>query len=375
VHWPFCKAKCPYCDFNSHVRRQDIDQGRFAAALLKELDWFARRTPGREVTSVFFGGGTPSLMDPRTVSAVIDGISARWPVGGGVEISLEANPTSVEAERFSGYAAAGVNRISLGIQALSDKALAALGRQHSAKEALAAFDIARRQFRSVSFDLIYARPRQTIEGWRAELSSALSIAVDHLSLYQLTIEPGTAFFDLQKRGKLHIPHDDLAADFYEATQELCASAGLPAYEVSNHARPGALCRHNMIYWRGGEWAGIGPGAHGRIGDGVDAPRIATSTEKNPETWLSHVETRGHGLVTEESLTLDEAAAEVLMMGLRLDEGVDLRRFEHLGGQIDKTAYDELDRQGLIEPGPGGHHLRLTARGKLLTNTIIARLAK
>ncbi|MFV2092593.1 MAG: radical SAM family heme chaperone HemW [Hyphomicrobiales bacterium] len=374
VHWPFCKAKCPYCDFNSHVRREAVDQRRFAAALLKELDWFAPRTPGRTVSSVFFGGGTPSLMDPQTVAAVIDGISARWPVDADVEISLEANPTSVEAERFQGYAAAGVTRVSLGVQALSNEALAALGRQHSVAEALAAFDIARRRFGRVSFDLIYARPRQSVGEWRAELSEALAIAVDHLSLYQLTIEPGTAYYDLHRRGKLHVPPDDLAAEFFEATQELCATAGLSAYEISNHARPGAACRHNLIYWRGGEWAGIGPGAHGRIGDGLSTARIGTSTEKHPESWLAQVEACGHGLIAEDQLKREHVADEVLLMGLRLSEGVDLRRYEGLGGHIDTSVRDHLEQQGLVEPEQGNHHLTLTPKGRLLTNTIIAALA-
>jgi oxygen-independent coproporphyrinogen-3 oxidase len=372
VHWPFCRAKCPYCDFNSHVRRQPVDQRRFLAALLRELDWFAERTAHQTVASVFFGGGTPSLMQPETVAGVIEGISARWPMTPGAEITLEANPTSVEAGRFTGYREAGVNRVSLGVQALRNDALLKLGRQHTAAEALKAFDIARARFDRVSFDLIYARPGQSVEEWRVELGEALAIAVDHLSLYQLTIEPGTPFHDLHRRGRLAMPDDDLAATFYEATAEACGAAGLDPYEISNHARPGAECRHNLVYWRGGDWAAAGPGAHGRIGDGIGGPRRATSGEPNPERWLGLVETGGHGIVANETLCPSQAADELLLTGLRLTEGVDLARHAALGGRIDTAAVDGLVAAGLVQVGPD--RLRLAPAGRLVANAVIAAVA-
>ena len=376
VHWPFCKAKCPYCDFNSHVRREAPDQKRYAAALLAELAWFAERTQGRTVSSVFFGGGTPSLMEPQTVETVIAGIRSHWPMRNSVEISLEANPTSVEADNFQGYAQAGVNRVSLGVQALNDADLKALGRQHSADEALAAFQVARDNFERVSFDLIYARPRQTIADWQAELTAALEIAVDHLSLYQLTIEPGTAYYDLHRRGKLAVPDDDTGAEFYELTQTICSAAGLNAYEISNHAKPNAQCQHNLIYWQGGDWAGIGPGAHGRIGveKGETRQRIGTSTQKNPEIWLSNVEESGHGLISEQVLSNEEAADEVLLMGLRLTKGVDLAHYQSLGGSIDVPARETLANDGLIDWSQEENRLWLTPKGRLLANGVIAALA-
>jgi putative oxygen-independent coproporphyrinogen III oxidase len=372
VHWPFCKSKCPYCDFNSHVSHRPIDQPRFMRAFAAEIAATAARTPGRVVSTVFFGGGTPSLMEPATVAAVLDAIARYWHVAPDVEVTLEANPTSVEAERFAGYRAAGVNRVSLGVQALDDGALAALGRTHTADEALAAVAIARRCFERYSFDLIYARPRQTPADWRAELKRAIEQAATHLSLYQLTIEPETPFASLQAGGKLAIPDDDQARDLYDVTQEVCAGAGLPAYEISNHARPGAACRHNLVYWRYHEYAGIGPGAHGRIvADGI---RRATATERRPEAWLARVESKGHGLVIDEPLSCSEQADEFLLMGLRLAEGIDPVRFERLSGRpLPAGHIIHLERHGLIETTRAGR-LRVTPAGCPVLNAIVAELA-
>jgi putative oxygen-independent coproporphyrinogen III oxidase len=286
VHWPFCKAKCPYCDFNSHVRHGAVDTMSFAQALVRELEWMKQRTPDRTVTSIFFGGGTPSLMPPAAVARVLEGIAALWPVSPEAEITLEANPTSVEAENFRGYRTAGVNRVSVGVQALNAADLAALGRQHSPEEALAAFRLAAKIFPRVSFDLIYARPGQSLEAWREELTRALGEQQGHMSLYQLTIEPETRYFDLHEAGKLKIPDDDLGADLYEVTQELTEKAGLPAYEISNHAQLGHDSQHNLLYWRYGEYAGVGPGAHSRLVDGDR--RFALATEKHPEGWRAKV---------------------------------------------------------------------------------------
>ncbi len=287
VHWPFCLSKCPYCDFNSHVRHGAIDEARFVRAFTAEIAATAARTPGRTVSTIFFGGGTPSLMQPATVGAILDAIARHWPVASDVEVTLEANPTSVEATRFRGFRAAGVNRVSLGVQALDDEALKQLGRLHSAREALAAVAIARATFDRYSFDLIYARPGQTPQAWAVELERAIAEAGEHLSLYQLTIEQETPFFALHAAGKLVTPDDDTARALYDTTQAVCAGAGLPAYEISNHARPGAECRHNLVYWRAHEYAGIGPGAHGRLD--IDGTRYATATEKRPEAWLMRVE--------------------------------------------------------------------------------------
>jgi putative oxygen-independent coproporphyrinogen III oxidase len=283
LHWPFCAAKCPYCDFNSHVRHQPVDQARFAAAFERELSHFAEMTKGKVVQSVFLGGGTPSLMEPATVERVLTAISDRWSMDPNVEISLEANPTSVEAERFRGYREAGVNRVSLGVQSLHDADLKLLGRLHDAATARRAIETARATFPRLSFDLIYARPNQTLAQWEAELKDAIALAADHLSLYQLTIEEGTPFYTLYHGGKLTIPDQDLGAEFYELTQKVTEAEGLPAYEVSNHAKPGAECRHNLVYWRYGDYVGVGPGAHGRLSVGVN--RMATSVERHPETWL------------------------------------------------------------------------------------------
>ncbi len=339
VHWPFCQSKCPYCDFNSHVR-SSIDQERWRNALLTELAHSAEEWPGRTVDSIFFGGGTPSLMDPETVAAVISAVGQHWVLRDGAEISLEANPGSVEAGRFADYSAAGVNRISMGIQSLRDDDLRRLGRLHTAAEARAAFDIARARFERVSFDLIYARQNQSIDAWTAELKEAVAMAVDHLSLYQLTIEPGTRFYDLAQRGGLRgLPNDEIAADMFEATRSLCRDEGLPAYEVSNHARPGAECRHNRIYWQCGDYLGIGPGAHGFASSG--ASRWAMETEPHPENWLKSVETSGTGNIRRSAVSPQDQAENYLMMGLRLSDGVDLARYRRLGGgSISVSSFEE-----------------------------------
>jgi putative oxygen-independent coproporphyrinogen III oxidase len=372
VHWPFCLSKCPYCDFNSHVRRAAIDERRFARALAAEIAATAARVPGRTVSTIFFGGGTPSLMQPATVAAVLDAVACHWHIAPDAEITLEANPTSVEATRFRGYRAAGVNRVSLGVQALDDSALAELGRLHSAREALDAVGVARRIFDRYSFDLIYARPRQTPQQWAKELDRALAEAGEHLSLYQLTIEPDTPFATLHKAGKLKIPDDDTARALYDMTQELCAAGGLPAYETSNHARPNGECRHNLIYWRAHEYAGIGPGAHGRLA--VDGCRRATATEKRPEAWLSRVESGGHGFVIDEALTREEMADEFLLMGLRLAEGIDPSRYRALAGRpLDAQRIATLREHGLVEMTADGR-LRVSRAGFPVLDAVVADLA-
>lgn len=372
VHWPFCRSKCPYCDFNSHVRHHLVDQPRFVRAFAAEIAATAARTPGRTVSTIFFGGGTPSLMEPATVAAILDAIANSWRVANDVEVTLEANPTSVEAQRFAGYRTAGVNRVSLGVQALDDAALQALGRTHTAREALDAVAIARGIFERYSFDLIYARPRQTAAEWRTELMSAISQAAEHLSLYQLTIEPETPFAALHAAGRLIIPDADHARSLYDVTQEVCAAAGLPAYEISNHARPGAECRHNLVYWRCHEYAGIGPGAHGRLD--IKGIRRATATERQPEGWLRLVESRGHGLVTDEPLSRGEVADEYLLMGLRLTEGIDLKRFETLAGRpLSTEQIAHLARHSLVETTRAGR-LRVTSAGFPVLNAVVADLA-
>jgi putative oxygen-independent coproporphyrinogen III oxidase len=372
IHWPFCLSKCPYCDFNSHVRREPIDEARFARAFAAEIAATAARVPGRIVSTIFFGGGTPSLMQPSTIGAVLDAIAKHWHVEPDAEITLEANPTSVEATRFRGYRSAGVNRVSLGVQALDDRVLAELGRLHTAREALDAVGIARRVFERYSFDLIYARPQQQPADWARELKTALAEAGEHLSLYQLTIEPDTPFFALHAAGKLRVPDDDTARALYDTTQEICAAHGLPAYEISNHARPGGECRHNLVYWRAQEYAGIGPGAHGRID--IDGERHATATEKRPEAWVMRVEECGHGIVSDDVLTREERADEFLLMGLRLAEGIDIARYTEVSGRpLDPARIAMLHEHGLVETTEHGR-LRVTLPGFPVLDAVVADLA-
>ena len=372
VHWPFCLSKCPYCDFNSHVRHTAIDEPRFLRAFTAEIASMAARVPGRTVSSIFLGGGTPSLMQPATVGTILDTIGKHWTVAPDVEVTLEANPTSVEAMRFRGYRAAGVNRVSLGVQALDDGALKELGRLHTAREALDAVAIARSAFDRYSFDLIYARPRQTPQAWAGELKQAIAEAAEHLSLYHLTIEPDTPFHTLHAAGKLAVPDDDTSRALYDVTQDICNGAGLPAYEVSNHARPGAECRHNLVYWRGHEYAGIGPGAHGRLD--IDDRRHATMTEKRPEAWLMRVESLGHGLVTDDVLMSEERADEFLLMGLRLAEGIDPARYTELAGRpLDPARIATLVAHGFVESNRDGC-LRVTPAGFPVLDAVVADLA-
>ncbi len=372
AHWPFCLSKCPYCDFNSHVRHGGVDEARFLRAYETEIAATAARVPGRTVSSIFFGGGTPSLMQPATVQTILDCIGKHWSVAPDVEVTLEANPTSVEATRFRGYRAAGVNRVSLGVQALDDTALKELGRLHTAQEALDAVAVARSIFDRYSFDLIYARPQQSLEAWAAELRRAIAEAAEHLSLYQLTIEPDTPFFGLHKAGKLIVPDEDLARDLYDLTQTICSKAGMPAYEISNHARPGAECRHNMVYWRGHDYAGVGPGAHGRLT--IDGRRVATATEKRPEAWLMRVEEIGTGFTVDEKLTSGEAADEYLLMGLRLAEGIDTARYSALSGRdLDPKRISILRDEGAVETTTDGR-LRVTKSGFPLLDAVVADLA-
>jgi oxygen-independent coproporphyrinogen-3 oxidase len=372
IHWPFCLSKCPYCDFNSHVRHSGIDEARFVRAFTAEIAAIAARVPGRTVSTIFIGGGTPSLMQPATVAAVLDAVARHWRIAPGAEVTLEANPTSVEATRFLGYRAAGVNRVSLGVQALDDGALAELGRLHSAREALDAVAVARGVFERYSFDLIYARPRQTPRDWASELRRALAEAGEHLSLYQLTIEQETPFAALHAAGKLKTPDEDVARALYDTTQEVCAAHGLPAYEVSNHARSGGECRHNLIYWRAHEYAGVGPGAHGRVD--IAGERHATATEKRPEAWLAQVEARGHGLTTDDLLTRQEIADEFLLMGLRLAEGIDMERYAAIAGRtLDPDRIAALREHDLIETTAAGR-LRVSMTGFPVLDAVVADLA-
>jgi putative oxygen-independent coproporphyrinogen III oxidase len=373
VHWPFCAAKCPYCDFNSHVRHQPPDQPRFAAAFRRELEHFRERTGPREVTSIFLGGGTPSLMEPDTVGALLEAVSDLWAVPNGIEVTLEANPSSVEAGRFRGYRAAGVNRVSMGVQALNDADLRFLGRLHNVAEAKVAIELAREIFPRLSFDLIYARPGQTIAAWEQELAQAIDLAADHLSLYQLTIEEGTRFHALYAAGKFVMPDPNLSADLYAVTQAVTAARGLPAYEISNHARPGAESRHNLVYWRYGEYVGAGPGAHGRFVEG--GRRVVTFTEKMPETWANLVEAKGSGVAGGETLSRAEEADEFLMMGLRLAEGIDLARYESMSGRsLSSPRIAVLQDEGLVEP-IGNSRLRATPTGMIVLDALVADLAR
>ena len=372
VHWPFCLSKCPYCDFNSHVRHAAVDEDRFARAFAREIEVTAARAPDRQVSSIFLGGGTPSLMRPQTVGSILDAIGKHWKVAPDVEVTLEANPTSVEATRFGGYRAAGVNRVSLGVQALDDASLQALGRLHSAREALDAVAIARNNFERYSFDLIYARPDQTPDMWAGELKLAITEAAEHLSLYQLTIEPETPFSVLHAAGRLKTPDEATARALYDVTQEVCDAHGLRAYEISNHARAGAECRHNLVYWRGEEYAGIGPGAHGRLD--IDGTRHAIATEKRPEAWLMRVEATGHGVITDDPLNSEERADEFLLMGLRLAEGIDPKRYATLSGRsLDPNRIAILREEGAITVDPDGR-LRVTQAGFPVLDAVVADLA-
>jgi putative oxygen-independent coproporphyrinogen III oxidase len=373
VHWPFCKSKCPYCDFNSHVR-DGVDQARWRKALLIELEHAAREAPDRRVETMFFGGGTPSLMEPGTVAEVIARTKQLWDCAPEIEITLEANPTSVEAERFEQLAQAGVNRVSLGVQALSATELRFLGREHSADEALAAIDTARRHFRRYSFDLIYARARQTLEAWLGELGRALALAGEHVSLYQLTIERGTRFFSEHARGVFTLPPEDLAAEMFEATQARLEAAGLPAYEISNHARAGAACRHNLIYWRYQDYVGVGPGAHGRFGNA--GGKRATRRQSGPEAWLEAVERDGHGTAESTVVTGRDLVEEALMMGLRLTEGIDRAVFAANTGADPVDAVGEATLAPLIGAGfltVTPTHLGATAEGRQRLNAVLERL--
>ncbi len=371
VHWPFCASKCPYCDFNSHVASA-IDQSRWARAYEVELANLAQQVPGRVLNSIFFGGGTPSLMAPETVAAVIDAARRHWPSANDIEITLEANPTSVEMGRFRAYADAGVNRVSMGVQALNDADLHKLGRMHSVAEARAAFDIARDAFKRVSFDLIYARQDQSRDAWRAELSEAMAMAVDHLSLYQLTIEPGTAFGARHAKGGLKgLPDDDLAADMYLETQDILAAAGMPAYEVSNHARAGAESLHNLIYWRQGDWAAVGPGAHGRLTIGQS--RFATEAHRAPGEWLAALEGKGTGESLRDALPAEDRALEYLLMSMRLSEGMEIARYEHLSAaRLPEDRIADLTLLGLVIREEG--RIRATDQGRPVLNGILRELA-
>lgn len=373
VHWPFCRAKCPYCDFNSHVRA-GVDHARWAKALLAELDHFAALAPGRELGSIFFGGGTPSLMAPATVAAVIDRAAARWSMAPDIEVTLEANPTSVEAGSFRGFRAAGVNRVSLGVQALDDASLRFLGREHNAAEALGAVELAAATFPRFSFDLIYARPGQDESAWEAELRRALAHAGGHLSLYQLTIEPGTRFHALVQEGRLTPLDEDRQGRLYELTQAVLEGAGMPAYEISNHARPGHESRHNLVYWRYGDYVGIGPGAHGRLTLGGE--RVGTRTLRVPERWLGQVERLGHGEEPREPIPCQAQLTELLMMGLRLREGVALARLEAIAGRpldraVDPRALRHLVAGGLLVVTP--ERLAASEAGRQRLDAVLRRL--
>ncbi|WP_299360622.1 radical SAM family heme chaperone HemW [uncultured Paracoccus sp.] len=371
VHWPFCAAKCPYCDFNSHVALT-IDEPRWTAAFRAEIARVATQVPGRVLNSIFFGGGTPSLMSPETVSAIIEAARSAWPAANDIEVTLEANPTSVEAERFRGYRDAGVNRLSMGVQALHDADLHRLGRQHSAAEARAAFDIARQTFDRVSFDLIYARQGQTRSAWRRELNDALAMAADHLSLYQLTIEPGTAFGMRHAAGQLNdLPDEDLSADMYFDTQEICDHHGYAGYEISNYAAVGSECRHNLIYWRQGDWAAVGPGAHGRLSLGEY--RRATEAIRAPGAWLKAVEAQGSGDLAAVDLSRSDRAVEYMLMSMRLGEGMDMARFARLNGTaVDADRVASLAELGLVTVADG--RLRATATGRPVLNALLRELA-
>ena len=374
VHWPFCQSKCPYCDFNSHVRTA-IDETSWALAFAREIAFMASLTGRREVTSIFLGGGTPSLMAPATVEAVLGAIATHWPVAGDVEVTLEANPGTSDANRFACYRSAGVNRLSIGVQALDDCALRDLGRRHDVSDARGAIAAGRRIFERLSFDLIYGRSGQTIGAWRDELSDALALGADHLSLYQLTIEPGTRFATLAARGDLVLPPADTRADMRDVTMDLTMNAGLPAYEISNHARPGEECRHNLLYWRSGEWAGVGPGACGRL-DAAPGVSVERRQERRPETWLARVHRDGHATSDEETVSGPERLREVLMMGLRLNTGLDGDDLARAAGpdwsdDLDASGLRTLIEGGFLYRSNGG--LAATRRGHDVLNAVLERL--
>lgn len=373
VHWPFCKAKCPYCDFNSHVRAE-IDEAAWRASYLKELAHFAALTPGRSVSSIFFGGGTPSLMNPATTQAVIDAVARHWRIANDIEITLEANPTSVEAGKLHDFRQAGINRVSLGIQALEDRELKFLGRQHNADEALAALDLAAGTFARFTFDLIYARPGQTPAAWRQELTRALTFAADHISLYQLTIETGTVFEQAYARGDFQLPDEETQSALFEMTQEILGGAGMPAYEISNHAKPDSESRHNLVYWRYGDYVGIGPGAHGRLT--LDGRKIATRQHRAPERWLEMVASQGHATRQQEEITRADRVSEMVMMGLRLAEGIPLSRFTAETGAemrdcLDAARLARLTDGGFLEIR--GDRLLATEAGRQRLNAVLGEL--
>ena len=378
IHWPFCLSKCPYCDFNSHVAAA-IDQDVWRRSLLAELDYFAAETTGRTVTSIFFGGGTPSLMDPATTQALLERIAALWPLAEGVEITLEANPGTIDVQRFRDFRSAGINRLSMGLQALNDADLRFLGRRHDVAQALNAVGLAREIFPRMSFDLIYARPGQTPAAWEAELRQALRMAADHLSLYQLTIEEGTAFHPAHARGDFILPDEDTAAELFDLTQSLCEAQGLPAYEVSNHAKPGAECRHNLLYWQGDDYLGVGPGAHGRLSQGVTT--AALRQYRAPDRWLAEVAKQGHGAQERLPLEWGQRRDELVMMGLRLTQGLAASDFQRktgvaLGQALDPTGLAEMIEDGFAEwtgGGAGRGALRATAKGRPVLNALIGRL--
>ncbi|WP_142849275.1 radical SAM family heme chaperone HemW [Telmatospirillum sp. J64-1] len=373
VHWPFCLSKCPYCDFNSHVA-DSIDQDRWRRALLTELEHYAVLTPDRRVSSLFFGGGTPSLMAPDTVAEIVAAVRRHWTVSNEFEITLEANPGTVDAARFRAFREAGIERLSMGVQSLKEEDLRFLGRRHSVEEALRAIALARDTFPRMSFDLIYARPGQDVPSWRAELSRALDHAAEHLSLYQLTIEPGTAFHPAHARGDFVLPDDDAGAALWDATQEICEQAGLPAYEISNHARPGAESRHNLVYWRGGDYVGIGPGAHGRLT--LDGTHHALRQHRAPDAWLSLVESQGHATREDTPLSLAERRIELVMMGLRLREGLVRERFVSLAGchpeeVLDAAGLADMISSGFVIADEDG--IRTSAAGRPLLNGVLTAL--
>lgn len=373
IHWPFCASKCPYCDFNSHVRHGGVDQEAFADAYVREIEETAARTGPRTISSIFFGGGTPSLMAAETVGRLLETVARCWHVADDAEVTLEANPSSVEAARFAGYRAAGVNRVSIGVQALNDDDLRRLGRLHSLAEAEAALNVANRTFDRVSFDLIYARPGQNADDWRNELRRALAMSSGHLSSYQLTIEEGTPFAELHRSGRLKTPPSRLADTLYQITQEETEAAGLLTYEISNHARTGEESRHNLLYWRYGEFAGIGPGAHGRLI--LEGVRTATAAERSPEQWRAAVAEHGHGWIAHEALSPSEQADEALLMGLRLREGIDPERLAAVGAvALDPDKIGELVASGHIEVDRVSGRIAATRKGRFILNALVLQLS-